>query len=220
MLKPTSLLLTTICCAGFVSAQEPNPGYPKLELFAGYSAAITTYVTVPLQPLNGYGQVDLDAKRGFETAVIRNFRRYFGIKGDFSAHFGHYHDMDEVPCAHESCSTTIQELQSHTRLYEFLAGPEFKWRNHTRFTPFANVLLGIAHATATLSSFGPAIDFSGRVEQTGFATTLGGGIDVRIVKRASFRLAVDHGNIYGGRDFSGSSQRLDAFRMTVGVLFH
>ena len=66
MLKPTRLLLTTICCAGFVSAQEPNPDYPKLEGFAGYSAAITTYVTVPLLPLNGYGQVDLDAKRGFE----------------------------------------------------------------------------------------------------------------------------------------------------------
>lgn len=220
MLKPTNLLIVTICCAHFLPAQETNPGYSNLEGFVGYSSVITTYVTIPLPSVNGYGQVDLDSARGFEGAVIRNFKRYFGIKADFSAHFGHYQDMDEVPCAHPSCSTTTQEIQSHTRLYEFLAGPEVKWRNHTRFAPFVNALFGIAHASATLSSFGPAIDFSGRQTQTGFAMDFGGGVDVRIVKRASFRLVLDHGSSYGGKDFDGSSERLDAFRMTVGILFH
>ena len=220
MLKPIILLIVTICAAHFLSAQEPSPGYPKWEGFAGYSATTTSSVIIPLPSANTYGQVDLDAKLGFETSVIRNFTRYFGIKGDFSAFYGRYQDMDEVPCAHPSCSTTTQEIQSHTRLYEYLAGPEVKWRNHTRFAPFATALFGIAHASATLSSFGPAIDFSGLERQTGFATVLGGGIDVRIVKRASFRMAVDHGNIYGRKDFIGLSQRLDAFRMTVGILFH
>jgi hypothetical protein len=220
MLKPIRLLIATICCAHFLVAQEPGRTYPKWEGFGGYSSAITTSVIIPLPSANTYGQVDLDAKRGFETAAIRNFTRYFGIKGDFSAFYGHYQDMDEVPCAHPSCSTTTQEIQSDTRLYEFLAGPEVKWRNHTRFAPFADVLLGIAHASATLSSFGPAIDFSGLETQTGFATVLGGGIDVRMVRRAHLRLAVDHGNIYGGKDFRGLSARLDAFRLTVGILFH
>jgi hypothetical protein len=220
MLKPAGLLIMTICGAQFLSAQEPTPAYPKWEGSAGYSAATTSSVIIPLPSANTYGQVDLDAKRGFETAAIRNFTRYFGIKGGFSAYYGRYRDMDEVPCSHPACSTTTQELQSHTRLYEFLAGPEVKWRNHTRFAPFGNVLLGVAHASATLSSFGPAIDFSGLETQTGFATVLGGGIDVRVVKRASFRLAVGHDNIYGGKNFNGLSERLDAFRMTVGILFH
>src|SRR5215472_486469 len=172
MLKPTSLLIVTICGARFLPAQEPSPGYPKWEGFGGYSSVITTYVTVSLPSVNGYGTSDLDSTRGFETAVIWNYKRYFGIKGDFSAHYGRYRDMDEVPCSHATCSTTTQEIQSHTRLYEFLAGPEVKWRNHTRFAPFANALLGVAHASATLSSFGPAIDFSGLETQTGFATVL------------------------------------------------
>lgn len=220
MLKPTHLLMATICCARLLSAQENKPGYSKLEGFAGYSSVITTDVTIPLLSVNGYGQADLDSTRGFEGAVIRNFKRYFGIKGDFSAHFGHYQDMDELPCTHPSCSTTTQQLESHTRLYQFLAGPEVKWRNHTRFAPFANALFGIAHSSATLSSFGPAIDFSGRQTQTGFAMDFGGGLDVRIVKRASFRLALDYGNAYGGKNFDASPRRLDTFRMTVGVLFH
>jgi hypothetical protein len=220
MFRPATLLIATICCAHLLPAQETKTEYPKLEEFAGYSSVITTDVTIPLPSVNGYGQADLESSRGFEGAVIRNFKRYFGIKADFSAHFGHYQDMDEVPCAHVSCTTTTQEIQSHTRLYEFLAGPEVKWRNHTRFAPFANALFGIAHSSATLSSFGPAIDFSGRQTQTGFAMDFGGGLDIRIVKRASFRLSLDHGNAYGGKNFDGSPRRLDTFRMTVGVLFH
>jgi len=33
-----------------------------------------------------------------------------------------------------------QDFQLKTRVYNFLAGPEFKARNSTRFTPFAHVL--------------------------------------------------------------------------------
>jgi hypothetical protein len=45
---------------------------------------------------------------------------------------------------------------------------------------------------------------------------------VRITRRAKIRYSVDYSlNYYGGgRDDSGERERLDGFRMSVGVLFH
>ena len=79
-----ALLMCSTAVALAQSAQTDE--YPKIEVFAGYSA---------LGEVNGrgisFGTASINAnyagKAGFETSLIRNFSKHIGIKGDFSAHF-------------------------------------------------------------------------------------------------------------------------------------
>ena len=81
----TSLLL---CSTLVVSAQSTKPDeYPKVEVFVGYSAlGEANGRGISLEP-NGSVPANYNAEAGFETSIIGNFKKWFGIKGDFSAHF-------------------------------------------------------------------------------------------------------------------------------------
>jgi hypothetical protein len=111
-----------------------------------------------------------------------------------------------------------QIAQSHTRLFQFLFGPELKLRNHTWIAPFAHLLAGGAHSSADFRTVGPALNFSGTASQTGFALALGGGLDVRITKRIGFRLSADDGWVYGAKQGNGSAAVLHPFRFSLGLL--
>jgi hypothetical protein len=126
------LLLAAMITASWtprILAQEASTQYPKIEGFAGYSGVITSSVLIPIGPGRN-GGTDLDSSVGLETAVIQNLNRSLGLKADFSAHFGHYNEEDFlIPCDQPVCPT--QSAVSQTRLFQFLAGPEIKLRNHT-----------------------------------------------------------------------------------------
>src|SRR6185295_14629288 len=70
------------------SAQSPTPDeYPKVEVFVGYSVlGEANGRGISFGPNSSVG-ANYTAKAGFETSIIRNFSKRFGIKGDFSAHF-------------------------------------------------------------------------------------------------------------------------------------
>jgi opacity protein-like surface antigen len=219
-------VLLVFVCTPLSKAQTPgNDQFPKIEIFGGYSSIETNnhnfHFGLPSRGFNA-GDTDFDeGGTGFEAAVIRNLNRYVGIMGDFSAHFSY--DQGPValtpPCAQPPCAPVTQIAELNPRLFNFLAGPEFKWRNHTRFTPFAHALFGVAHTTATFSTAGPAVSLSKGDEDTGFAMTYGGGFQVRILRRVSFRASLDY-----SKAFVGSSalppQRVDSLGYSAGVVFH
>src|SRR6185503_5490896 len=151
----TALLL---CSALLVSAQSPNPNeYPKVEVFVGYSAlGETGSRAISLGP-NAAVSGEYEGQ-GFETSIIRNFSKRFGIKGDFSASFNNESSRGPVTACTPTCTTVTQDFQLKTRVYNFLAGPEFKARNSTRFTPFAHLLGGVAHTSATFTTPGPTFN--------------------------------------------------------------
>src|ERR1044072_128876 len=172
----TALLLGS---ALLVSAQSPNPEeHPKFEFFAGYSALGETSSRVISLGPNASVVGDFEGQ-GFETSIIRNFNKHFGIKGDFSFHFNNESSRGPVSACSPFCATVTQDFQFKTRVYNFLAGPEFKARNSTRFTPFVHALGGFAHTSASFTTPGPTHILFIRRNDTNFALGLGGALYIR-----------------------------------------
>jgi hypothetical protein len=122
-----------LCSALMGSAQSPTPDeYPKVEVFVGYSAlgeAGSRGISLGADRRVG-GNYSADA--GLETSIIRPFSKHFGIKGDFSAHFNNESASGPITSCTPACTTAVQDFQLKTRVYNFLAGPEFKARNRRR----------------------------------------------------------------------------------------
>ena len=217
LLSSTALLL---CSALLVSAQSTKPEeYPKVEVFVGYSALgeVNSHgISFGLGPNSTVG-ASYAAEPGFETSVTRNFSRHFGIKGDFSAHFNNESKSGPITGCNPGCATVTQDFQLKTRVYNFLAGPEFKARNSTRFTPFAHVLGGVAHTSANFTTPGPAFNLLFKKSDNSFAMALGGGLDIRASKRVSFRAMMDYNPVFVNDSASGTR---DFVRFSLGVLFH
>jgi len=211
----TALLL---CSALIASAQSPHPDeYPKFEGFVGYSAlGEAGSGGISFGP-NAVLSANYTSKAGFEASIIRNFSKRFGIKGDFSAHFNNESTSGPITACTPTCTTVTQGFELKTRVYNFLAGPEFKARNSTRFTPFAHVLGGVAHTSATFTTAGPTFNFLLKKSDNSFAMALGGGLDIRASKRVSFRGVLDYNPVFVNDSVSGTR---DFLRLSLGVLFH
>jgi opacity protein-like surface antigen len=211
----TALLL---CAVLLASAQSPNPDeYPKLEVFAGYSAlGEANGRGISLAP-NSSVPATYNAEAGFETSIIGNFKKWVGIKGDFSAHFNNESASGLLTFCNPGCTTATQDFQLKTRVYNFLAGPEFKARNSTRFTPFAHVIGGVSHTSATFTTPGPTFNLLLKKSDNSFAMGLGGGLDIRASKRVSFRGMLDYNPVFVNDSATG---RRDFLRFSLGILFH
>ena len=215
LLFSTALLL---CSALVASAQKPNPDeYPKVEVFVGYSAfgeANSRGITFGAdRRITG----DYGTNTGFEASLIRNFSKHFGIKGDFSAHFSDESGRGPITLCTPTCTTVTQDARLKTRVYNFLAGPEFKARNSTRFTPFAHVLGGVAHTSANFTTPGPTFNLLLKRSDNSFAMAIGGGLDIRASKRVSLRALMDYNPVFVHDSSSGTR---DFLRLSLGVLFH
>jgi opacity protein-like surface antigen len=189
--------------------------YPKYEFFAGYSALgenekpiLFNNIVVP----HGYAST-----AGLEASVIRNFNRYVGLKADFSAHFNDEDGPGTVIACTPVCTTATQTVQFRSRVYNFLAGPELKARNHTRFTPFVYALGGLGHTHTRFETPGPTLSLLLKKSTNDFAMALGGGLDLRATKRVSLRGSMDYNPIFIG-DSSGGTRNL--VRLSLGILFH
>jgi opacity protein-like surface antigen len=210
----TALLL---CSALVGLAQSPTPNeYPKVEVFIGYSALGESGSRAISFGPNASVSGDYEGQ-GFETSIIRNFSKHLGIKGDFSAHFNNESGRGPITACTPACTTVTQDFQLKTRVYNLLAGPEFKARNRTRFTPFVHVLGGVAHTSATFTTPGPTNILFLRRNDTSFAMALGGGLDIRASKRVSFRAMMDYNPVFVHDSTVGTR---DFFRFSLGVLFH
>jgi opacity protein-like surface antigen len=215
-LVPFLSVIVLMCSATVALAQNtPSDDYPRVEVFAGYSAlgeANSARITFgPTASTSG----NYATPTGFETSVIGNFSKHFGIKGDFSAHFNDESGRTFTACT-PTCTPVTQDVQFKTRVYNFLAGPEFKARNSTRFTPFAYALGGVAHTSAEFTSTSPTLNFLLKKSDNVPALAVGGGLDIRAGKRVSFRGTIDYNPMFI-RD-SGSDRR-DLVRISLGVLF-
>jgi opacity protein-like surface antigen len=211
-------VLILLCSGAIVCAQNTNTDeYPKVEIFAGYSALGEAGSRGISFGPNARVGANYSAKSGFETSIIGNFSKHFGIKGDFSAHFNNESASGPITSCTPACTTVTQDFQLKTRVYNFLAGPEFKARNSTRFTPFAHVLGGVAHTSATFTTPGQTFNLLLKKTDNSFAMALGGGIDIRASKRVSFRGLMDYNPVFVHDSSSGTR---DFVRFSLGVLIH
>ncbi|MBZ5622865.1 MAG: hypothetical protein LAQ69_29640 [Acidobacteriia bacterium] len=196
--------------------------YPKIEWFTGYSAIETNDLIFQFRDIGPVGHLDYDEKgKGLEIAVIGNISRYLSVIGDVSAHFSlnRFPVPLTTPCSQTPCPSLTQEGTINPRLLYFLAGPEIKWRNHTRFTPMGHALFGLAHSTTTFSTAGSVVNLSRTDAETGFGMAFGGGVDFRITRRFSLREFLTRSQAFVGSNVL-PSQKVNAVGWSAGILFH
>lgn len=203
------------------AAHEKYDGPPRWGIFAGYSSIETSNHNFHFSPGVTADDLDYDENgKGFNFGGVRNLSRYFGIAGLFDAHFSsNQFVINVVPkCNQPPCTPVKQGANLDPSLFRFTVGPEVAFRNHTRVTPFADVLFGVAHSHATFSTAGSAGSFSGTEGANGFAINSAVGVEVRVAHRLSFRGSIDYGKAFVGSS-ALSPQQVDSIGFSSGVLF-
>ena len=122
---------------------------PKVELFGGYAYA-------------GSGS------HGFDSSVIVNINRWFGLGGSVS---GQYSKFDE------------NGISERITTNSFLVGPKFSIRTNKRITPFAQAMFGLGRLHTETNEFGPLVSF----KDQSFAMSIGGGLDVTVSRHVAIR---------------------------------
>jgi len=145
---------------------------------------------------------------GFQVAGTGYLTKRRGLTGDFSAHFDTRDDFFGV--------TTGRSKMS---LYNITGGPQFRFLNHSRFTPFVQGLAGIARRN--LSETFTATSYTDN--QNSFALNLGGGVDYKINDRFAWRLVqFDYNPIFlRSRIVNATSipdRTLNGFRFSTGIV--
>jgi opacity protein-like surface antigen len=213
MSKLLFLVILIVACASMAVAQSTSD-YNKFEFYGGYSHNRVD---------TGIGDDDPDLRdiineregfHGFNTSVTGNITRYVGLKFDVAGHF----KEKTFPI------TTTASVDVESTLWNLLGGVQLKDNSReARFKPFAQALVGIAHARNKL-------DFSADVcaavfpspcptdfteSDTGLAGALGAGLDIRANDRIDIRVIQFDYN--PTRVFDGTQHN---FRVGAGIVIH
>ncbi|HKP70196.1 MAG TPA: hypothetical protein VJV05_12995 [Pyrinomonadaceae bacterium] len=210
------LLCLMFVISGYAAAQN-TPDRKTGELYIGYSNG---QVDTGLGDIDDDLNLDLDDREtfhGFEVAGVYNISRYFGVKGDISGTYSNRGFALNIPLPDGGTGSVGFETKS--ALYNFLGGVQIKDNAQKgRLKPFAHALVGAAHSRIKLSGLGCSVgvdcsDFEGGSE-TNFAGAFGGGLDLRLSRRAQIRLIqVDYNPIW----FDGGVQ--NNIRFGFGFVF-
>lgn len=175
-----------------------------LMLLSGIAAA---QETPRVEVYGGYAYQRLDQGRsgvnanGFDASVAVNLNRWVGIVSDFA-----FVTKDQ--------GTLFGFFKLDTDQFTYTFGPRVTFRNKTRFTPFAHALFGGAHQRVETNITLNGVNLSSSDDS--FAMALGGGMDLRINRILSLRLAqIDYRPTRFG--FFGVQ---DNFQVSTGVVFH
>jgi len=170
-------IVATVVTSLLVAAVAGATDVPRMETFLGYNF-------VRFNPDSGF--VPSFNANGGSAQFVYNFSNLIGIAVDGGGvHKGELNGAD--------VDTTVAHL---------LAGPRVSFHNHSRFTPFGEVLFGGAYAamsrqinvlpiagTGDSLLLDPTIPISVRLQAShaGFAMMAGGGLDIKLNKHIAFR---------------------------------
>lgn len=178
----TNAPIRSIRFAGFLSAlillsaaAAGAQSYPITEAYVSFTMARMDY------GLDGINSP------GFQFSAGYNPHRFVRLTGELS---GHFHGTDLV----------WQNQTMKLRDYHFLVGPEFVFRNRSKFTPFVHAMVGYGarhynvgtgiyecHSTGWFSE-----DCNEKqqtvVAENGLATQFGGGLDIAVHRNVALRV--------------------------------
>ncbi len=124
---------------------------------------------------------------GFQFSAGYNPHRFVRLTGEFSAHF---HGTDVL----------WNDQTMKLRDYYLLLGPEFVFRNRSKFTPFVHTMVGYGARHYNVGTGVYECTYTGWwtqdcnekqmtvVAENGLATQVGGGVDVSLGQYVSLRL--------------------------------
>src|SRR5579863_3893305 len=132
-----------------------------------------------------------------------------GANGWLGYHLGHgVAIVGELAVQHAG---NVANTGADLTLTSFLAGPRYTVHAFGRLQPFAEVLLGGAHASGALSPSN-----SGLGSSNSFAAIAGGGLEVRLTERLALR-AIE-ADYYYTRFNNGTNDRQNNLRIGAGLV--
>jgi opacity protein-like surface antigen len=180
------LLLALTVLAFTIGAQAQSTGDGRLEIYGGYS-----YLNARGDGLNAPADNDntLDLN-GFNVGgtVWINSSKSFGITGDYTFHTKTEDVSPGLPSVPTFPGLVIVNPMGspelRTRYNTIMAGPTYRVRTG-RISPFAGALLGASRISRTLRNVSFAAPnqipaFLNSVDETAFAFSVGGGLDVNL----------------------------------------
>ena len=142
---------------------------------------------------SGVGSFNL---HGGSASVAYNAKPWLSAVADF----GGYHNNHILGSGVDGTLST------------YLFGPRFSYRRHERITPFAQTLFGVAHASG--SGFGTT------ASNNAFAASFGGGVDIKLSHRFSFRPAQVEYLMTRFPEASTGRVTQNNLRVSTGIVFH
>jgi hypothetical protein len=183
----------------------------KPEFFAGYSyenlntGVSSSDFTSTLTSLDNRFNLN-----GVNLSVADYLTKRLGFTADFSAHFNSRSD---------TFGSTATESKSS--LYNITGGPQLRFPNPGKLTPFVHVLAGVARRDLTETFTDGTTNFTDR--STSFAMNFGGGVDYKLNGRFAWRIAqFDYNPIFlRSRTFdsvTAPNRTLNGFRFSTGII--
>src|ERR1044072_7039525 len=205
MMKTFSVVVTALSFTLVAGATD----IPRMETFLGYNF------------------VRFNPDSGFVPSFNAN-----GGSGQFAYNFSHWLGAAvDVGAVHKG---VLNGNSVDTTVAHFVAGPRISMHNHSRFTPFGQVMFGGVYGTtsrqitllpvAPLPTLGldPSLPVSARLQAstTGFAMMAGGGFDIKLSKHVAFRpFAADYYLARVPSLVSGDDVNRNNWRLSAGINF-
>lgn len=188
MRKIAFVAVAMLWFAGLAGAQAPTSG----NIYFGYSFENTNWSGLN----SSLGRPNL---HGWEGSLEGKIFPHLGIVTDFSQHFGSQSFTELTPAGGGPTTVTVT---GHG--FEIMFGPRLSIPIGN-ITPFAEAMFGVAHITNGQTSL-PS------TSNTSFATALGGGLDIKIIRPIAWRVEGD----YLQTRFYSTTQ--NALRLSTGVV--
>jgi outer membrane immunogenic protein len=177
-----SLLAVLTLLGVSAKAQETS----KIDVFAGYSYVRNNPATTGADSFN---------LNGGSANVAFNANRWLSGVADF----GGYHAGNVLNSGVDGTLST------------YLFGPRVSLRKYARFTPFAQALFGVAHASASIEGASGSAN--------AFASAFGGGLDVNLSRHFAVRpFQVDY-LLTRFKEATPDRQTQNNLRVSTGVVF-
>ena len=190
MFKVAYIGVVLFLFAGLASAQIPSG-----NVFLGFSYERTN--SSAFSPNLIGTTLSHPNLHGWEASFEGKVLPFVGIVGDVSGHYGSQSFVEPTP-------NGLQELNVTGHEQEYLVGPRLSVPVG-KFTPFAEVMVGVAHIHTGGTLPGPS--------NTSFATAVGGGLDYRLFGPIAGRV---EGEYLHTKFFSSTQNNL---RLSVGAVF-
>lgn len=223
------LLIVAAFVASFASFTQAQSDESRGEFFAGYSLLRTDVSTEDIRNFGDSNDEPFKNLNGFNVAATGYLTERFGITGDFSAHFGSSDFRGTLCPPGQACAQVVRDYDLRARSLNFLGGPQVRFTNSTRVTPFVRALAGVQNNRLETELTGGTTSTNFDVSSTDFALALGGGLDVRVSDRVAIRaFQIDYNPVFvgdqtvdvpdlGRQTFEG--ERTDNVRFSIGVVF-
>jgi outer membrane immunogenic protein len=187
-MKPVTFLLLALGFAAIAPRPAVAQSGPRVEVGVDYNYVRTN------APAGDCGCFAMNGGSGW---VAFNFSHSLGIVGEIAS---------------QHASNISSSNGADLTLTSYLAGPRYTWGHARHFAPFAQVLLGGAHASGRLAPGSSGLPGSAN----SFGMTAGGGLDIGLTRHIALRAF--EADYYLTRFDNGVNDHQNNLRIAAGVI--